>query len=948
MGGMVGMSRFVALAASTLVVVGALAGAPAAAADTGQPGTLYVQNVDWCSDTGPGTQDVPFCSVQAAADVVVPGQTVDIVGPPRYGGAVTITRSGTSSEPITFQGVSSDPIGTSAALILPPLLGGTITLSGVHDVHVSNLQLDHTTTDAVDVKGSQGVVLERLYIAQQGPEDATAATVGVSVDGASSDVTVSRSKIYDSHGNAVQVGSGAHDVTVTTNELEGSRYAEIAVSGTATADLTGNTLDDACGPGLTIDGGSSATVENNVFTGVGHGTVCPAPTAPAFSVAADSAASVTADYNAFALDSGRTEYSWGGTGYTTVAAFTAATGQGAHDLDHVGYAYPDATDENSPVIDSADADAPGEPATDVNGAPRVDDPLVADTGTGAHTTYDRGAFERQDTLPMPSGATSSSGIGPLSVSVTPGIGNPGSWGLPLTYTVDFGDGSAAVTDVSGTVTHTYTTPGVYAEKVTVTDANGSGATRTAKVTVGTATPPATSLTVRPEIFQGTVDAGSASLTLDHSDNWELASRTVSWGDASSDSVPVTRGAAGHDYDDDEPFRSYLLKLTQTDIFGRTATATATFRPADSYTPLTPPEYDYQGTVKAHGLLDLTSSTLHTDTNGVDAAALRVTVTGGTAGGYLTLYPYGTARPSVSAVNFAAHQTAENGMTVRTGPSGDVYLYNGSAASVSVKVVTAGIFSHAQYGHSYTPVAPVRVLDTRNGTGGVTGPVASGKSITVSVAGTHGIPADAAAVVLDVQTTSTQASGSLTVTSHGIADSAVTTSYWTKGQTVSNLTVVPLADGKVVLHNSSSGSVQLVTDVFGYADATGTGSVYLPSTPTRILDTRNGTGTGGRIAKLGAHQTLKLRFSGVHGIPSSGTTAADLVLTAVSPAAGGYLTAWADGTTRPGTASLDYGTGRTTPNEIMPPVGSDGYVDIYNGGSAAVNVLADQYGAYVAQ
>ncbi|MFG2729037.1 PKD domain-containing protein [Streptomyces canus] len=942
---MVGTSRFVALAASTLVVVSALAGAPAAAADTGQPGTLYVQDVDWCSDTGPGTQDVPFCSVQAAADVVVPGQTVDIVGPPRHGGKVTVTRSGTPSAPITFQGVTSAPIGTPAAEITPPLLGGTITLSGVHDVHISYFLLDHTTTDAVDVKGSQDVVLDRLYIAQQGPEDATAATDGVSVDGASSDVTVSRSRIYDSHGNAVQVASGAHGVTVTTNELEGSRYAEIAVSGTATADLTGNTLDDACGPALTIDGGSSATVENNVFTGTGQSMVCPAPTAPVLSVAADSAASVTADYNAFAPDNGRTEYSWGGTGYTTVAAFTAATGQGAHDLDDVGYAYPDATNENSPVIDSADADAPGELATDVNGAPRVDDPLVADTGTGAHTTYDRGAFERQDTLSVLGGATPSSGIGPLSVSVTPGGAKTGSWGLPLTYTVDFGDGSPAVTDASGTVTHTYTTPGVYAEKVTVTDANGSSATRTVKVTVGTATPPATSLAVSPDIAQGTVDAGTAFLTLDHSDNWELASRTISWGDASSSSVPVTAGATVHDYDS---FGTYTLTLTQTDIFGRTATATGTFRFADSYTPLTPPEFDYQGTVKAHGLLGLTTGTLHTNSDGVDAAALRVTVTGGTAGGYLTLYPFGTARPSVSALNFAAHQTTTNGMTVRTSPSGDVYLYNGSAASVSVKVVTAGLFSHSQYGHSYAPVTPVRVLDTRNGTGGVTGPVASGKSITVSVAGTHGIPADAAAVVLDVQTTSTQASGSLTVTSHGIADSAVTTSYWTKGQTVSNLTVVPLADGKVVLHNSSSGSVQLVTDVFGYADVTGTGSVYLPSTPTRILDTRNGTGTGGRIAKLGAHQTLRLRFSGVHGIPSSGTTAADLVLTAVSPATGGYLTAWADGTTRPGTASLDYGTGRTTPNEIMPPIGSDGYVDIYNGGSAAVNILADQYGAYVAQ
>ena len=107
-----GSSRFVALAASTLVVVGALVGAPAATADTGQPGTLYVQGVDWCSDTGPGTQDMPFCSVQAAADVVMPGQTVDIVGAPSQGGKVTLTRSGTPSAPITFQGVSTDPVNT--------------------------------------------------------------------------------------------------------------------------------------------------------------------------------------------------------------------------------------------------------------------------------------------------------------------------------------------------------------------------------------------------------------------------------------------------------------------------------------------------------------------------------------------------------------------------------------------------------------------------------------------------------------------------------------------------------------------------------------------------------------------------------------------------------------------------------------------------------------------
>src|SRR5258708_19829247 len=56
-----------------------------------------------CTDSGPGTQAAPFCSIQAAANVVVAGQTVYIQGAPglEYG-AATITRSGTPTPPITF------------------------------------------------------------------------------------------------------------------------------------------------------------------------------------------------------------------------------------------------------------------------------------------------------------------------------------------------------------------------------------------------------------------------------------------------------------------------------------------------------------------------------------------------------------------------------------------------------------------------------------------------------------------------------------------------------------------------------------------------------------------------------------------------------------------------------------------------------------------------------
>lgn len=42
------------------------------------PTVLYVDNSGSCSNTGPGSQSRPFCTVQMAADVVGPGQTVAV------------------------------------------------------------------------------------------------------------------------------------------------------------------------------------------------------------------------------------------------------------------------------------------------------------------------------------------------------------------------------------------------------------------------------------------------------------------------------------------------------------------------------------------------------------------------------------------------------------------------------------------------------------------------------------------------------------------------------------------------------------------------------------------------------------------------------------------------------------------------------------------------------
>ena len=73
----------------------------------------------------------------------------------------------------------------------------------------------------------------------------------------------------------------------------------------------------------------------------------------------------------------------------------------------------------------------------------------------------------------------------------------------------------------------------------------------------------------------------------------------------------------------------------------------------------------------------------------DAASVTVnlTVVGPTAGGYLTAWPTGAARPTASTVNFEAAQVVSNGATVKVGSGGKVSLFvNAGCADVVVDVV----------------------------------------------------------------------------------------------------------------------------------------------------------------------------------------------------------------------------------------------------------------------
>jgi hypothetical protein len=901
---------------SPFLVIGSLAGvAPRVA--TAQAADLYVGGSS-CSDTGAGTQAVPFCTIQAAANVVSPGQTVLIANglTTGYNESVTLTRSGTPSAPITFT-----TYGPGLASIYPASVGtAVLTLKDVHDVRISDLAVDYWGSEhGIDVIGSHDISLDRMYVGQQGALDSPSA--GVNVDGASSDVTVSRTEISGGAGYGVRVLPGAQQVSVTTNSIYAVSGTGVGISGTAVADLTSNTIQVArCGSGIAVDGGGSAVVENNVVDA--SGTSCLAPAA-SLSVSADSAAATVSDYNALFAATPDAEYSWAGTAYATAAAFHAATAQGGHDLD-LGKPLWRSLPEGSPVIDSADCDAPGELSTDIGGNPRVTDPLVTDTGNGT-CHADRGANERQDPMGLTYSFTPGAlhGVVPYSVSVTITSGATSPWNEPISYTVDFGDGGGPVRVApGGTVAHTYTASGLYQLVITAADTGGSSQSETQRVEAESAAAPAVTLAAGPWVSAWTsgpviASDGAAFSISAGADTWELASGTIAFGDGTSE---VIGSYLGWDHTYARP-GTYAVTLTETDLLGRTSTARASVTVGNEYVPFGPFQA-YSRTVPAHARVALSMVGLQAS----GGAYVNVTVRNPKTSGVVTVYPSGAPSQAEGIVQFRAGQSASNMALAEPGAQGLADFYNNSNGPIGLTIDTVGWDDNTTVSDdTYSPDGPVSVLTTTK--------VAAQGRLTFQVAGGHGVPAGASAAVLDITATRTSAAGYLTAYGDKTADPKVSDAAWARGQTVTCQVVVPLSDGKVVLHNASAGTTYVTAAVAGYYAYASTVSVFLPSR-ARLL----------KVA-IGPKNTVRLKVSGKNGLPSSGISAATVNLTASGATAGGFLVGYPDGTSRPAATTLSYSSGATVANWSTVPVGSDGSIDLFNGGSRTVTVVVDLIGAY---
>jgi len=904
-----------------------------------------------CSDSGPATQAEPFCSLQAAANVVDPGQTVDIES--NIATPVMITRSGTASAPITFTG--SAPFTFTGPLGERPILdpgqptgAGVITLKDVQDVTVSGLGLyHHGGDDGIDVIGSSDITLSGLYMSHLGTNlDGASTSADISIDGASSDVTVTRSHLFGSQGYGVRVHAGAQQVTVATNVIGRAGGLGITLDGAVNAVVTGNTVSAGCGQAtnepdaVAVAGGTSADIEDNVLEVSGTG--CPQYGA-GLAVAADSVDSVTTGYNAFYVQATSTdsnEYSWAGTDYKSIEAFQAAVpGQGTNDValsQVVGFGAPS---EGSPAIDSANCDAPGYTSTDFSGSMRLADPLATDASLGNGTCHgDRGAFERQDSIALniqvaPGSMTLAAGTA-ATVTLT-GSSATSSWGEPVTYKADFGDGSPPeVITVAGvstpTASHVYTATGTHTITVTAADTSGVSKTMQQAVTVYTAAAP--TLSLRASQFDPSVApvadyarfAGSVG-----ADGWEIASVMINFGDGQSATLGTSLSTA-HIYP--QP-GTYKATMTTTDDLGRTSTATATVTVGDLIEPRVPVRA-WAGTVQAHQLVQLGNGALHV--NGVGRAALvTATVTSARKSGGLIIYTAGRPRPGQAAVEFTAGQEASNVALATIVPGEVAAFYNNSDGPINLVVNTIGEEASTLAGmtdaaDTYVPVIPSPVLSPTR--------IAGNHSVTFAVVGSHGVPATASAVVLDITATGTAASGHfVTYPQQAGSRYQVQGAYWAKGQAATGLAIVPMGQGKAVLANVSGGAADLSAQVVGYYVFQGTGSVFIPSPRVRILDVR-----------VAAKHGVKLPVSGRNGVPASGTTAVQVNLTATGASAGGSITAYADGTARPGVTSLSYVKGQTSTNAAIVATGKDGAIDLFNNGTQPVTLVVDLIGSYYAQ
>ena len=317
-------------------------------------------------------------------------------------------------------------------------------------------------------------------------------------------------------------------------------------------------------------------------------------------------------------------------------------------------------------------------------------------------------------------------------------------------------------------------------------------------------------------------------------------------------------------------------------------------------------------------------------------ALDVIAVGAVAEGFVTVYPCESERPLASNVNPRVGDPTPNLVLVPLQPSRRVCLFTLTETNLVVDIM--GWFGPS--GASFHGVNPTRILDTRTSLrpDGGSGPVPGGSIVRIPVAGLTPVPGGASAVSANLTVTDPTAAGFITAFPCDAQLPLSSNGNYLTQETRATAAVVGL-DGSGALCVYVSTDLNLVVDVTGWFGGTD-GQRLAPIVGTRVLDTRDGTGTSG-IGPVATGQTLAFDPT-LGGTVAVGANAV-LDVIAVGATDSGFLTLYPCGGAFPDASTVNYVPGVTSTNAATVAVGANGKICVY--AHRTTDVVVDVLGSF---
>jgi hypothetical protein len=335
-------------------------------------------------------------------------------------------------------------------------------------------------------------------------------------------------------------------------------------------------------------------------------------------------------------------------------------------------------------------------------------------------------------------------------------------------------------------------------------------------------------------------------------------------------------------------------------------------------------------------------------NNAIASTGNVTAVGPTAGGYVSVLPEQVSGdPPVSNVNFRSGVTRPNNFVAPLASDGRVAIVYVAKAGARTHLIldVTGYFLSTTGEARYVKLAPARIMDSRDGSGGVD-TYTSGSPQTFDVAGQGGVPANAVAVAGNLTVTNATRRGFAALTTEASPSPATSTLNFEQGETIANGIVIGLASGgslSAVIGNGG-GQADLIFDVTGYFVAGSTGAIYHVLEPSRLIDTRSDVGLSNSFQ---AQQPRTLDITPAT-LPN-GTAGITGNLTVVGSTRSGFVAAMDAPNVDPDTSTINFSTGQTLANGVVAPLAAAGGISfVYVAGSsttARTHLLLDVTGYF---